>query len=214
MKTWFTADTHFGHQRIIELCNRPFESVDDMNAALIENINATVPKEDRLVILGDICMGKLEDSLPLLAQIHAAELVLVPGNHDRWSLAYRHSGNAEKQNTRREEFRRRYQEAHDNSYALPDKGNKGWSYFDLTEEVAALDSPLDRATFSHYPYTGDSGHEDRHANLRPADLGQPLVHGHVHGEWQTNEKQFNVGVDVNNYTPVSEDTLIQWMENL
>ncbi len=42
MKTWFTSDTHFGHARIIELSGRPFDSVAEMNEAILDGINATV----------------------------------------------------------------------------------------------------------------------------------------------------------------------------
>ena len=29
-KQFFIADTHFGHEKIIQLCNRPFENMKDM----------------------------------------------------------------------------------------------------------------------------------------------------------------------------------------
>ena len=42
---FFTSDTHFFHGRIIELCNRPFHSVEEMNEALITNWNRVVPRD-------------------------------------------------------------------------------------------------------------------------------------------------------------------------
>ena len=34
---YFTSDTHFFHSNIINLCDRPFKNVDEMNRVLIRN---------------------------------------------------------------------------------------------------------------------------------------------------------------------------------
>lgn len=39
---WFTSDTHFGHERILDFTNGPFGSIREMNDALIANINEKV----------------------------------------------------------------------------------------------------------------------------------------------------------------------------
>lgn len=212
MKTYFTADPHFGHARIIELCDRPFSSVEEMNEEILARINATVSSSDRLVILGDIALGKLDESLPLLSRIEAAELILLPGNHDRWSLAYHHKG--DEVAAKRHEFRLRYEAQRDHTVAFQDHTPSGWSIFDLTGEWERLAGPLGDAWFSHYPYDGDSHGEDRAAWLRVEDRGDPIIHGHVHTEWRVRGRQFNVGVDVNDFTPVSEDELAEWIKEL
>ena len=52
-RTFFIADTHFNHERIIPICNRPFKSVEEMNNSLIERWNDTVRDCDMVWILGD-----------------------------------------------------------------------------------------------------------------------------------------------------------------
>ena len=56
--TYFTSDLHFGHSNIIKLCNRPFADVESMDAALIENWNKKVKKNDTVYVLGDIVWDK------------------------------------------------------------------------------------------------------------------------------------------------------------
>ena len=84
---WYTADLHFGHARILELCRRPFASVGEMDAALIENLWSKVQPEDVLWVVGDFAHGpKAESDLPWLegmfGQLPGAEKHLVVGNHD------------------------------------------------------------------------------------------------------------------------------------
>lgn len=212
MKTFFTSDPHFGHARILELANRPFDSVEQMNEELLDGINSTVSSSDRLIILGDICMGKLVESLPLLGRVRAKEVVLVPGNHDRWSLAYHHRG--EDVAAKRHEFRLRYEAQRSGIVAFQDMAPSAWTLFGLTGDWDVLGTPLAGAWFSHYPYEGDSGGEDRAGFLRVPDDGAPIVHGHCHNEWRIKGRQLNVGVDVNNFKPVSDEEISAWIESL
>lgn len=52
-KTFFIADTHFNHERIIPICKRPFSDVEEMNKKLIENWNSVVSDDDIVWVLGD-----------------------------------------------------------------------------------------------------------------------------------------------------------------
>jgi len=51
---YFTADHHFGHANIIRHCSRPFSSVAEMDASLLENWNSCVGQNDTVYILGDL----------------------------------------------------------------------------------------------------------------------------------------------------------------
>ena len=84
MTTYFTSDIHFGHTGVLEFANRPFRSIEEHADAMIENINATVGKNDRLYILGDFTMRfNSEDVQPYLNAIVCKNRWLIRGNHDQ-----------------------------------------------------------------------------------------------------------------------------------
>jgi calcineurin-like phosphoesterase family protein len=193
MSRFFTSDTHFGHERIISLCNRPFSSVEEMNEVMIERWNQVVKPYDIVYHMGDVALGKIAESLPLVGRLNGIKK-LVPGNHDRIF-----SGEKEKQITR---FLPEYQKVFQDI---------------LTEQtVLNLDHKWDGMfpIMCHFPYNGDSHGVDRHADKRPLDNGTPLIHGHVHDSWKHNGHMFNVGVDVNHFTPVHEDEIVDWLNTL
>lgn len=72
----------FGHENIIKLSKRPFDSVEAMNAALIDNINRAVGPKDRLFILGDLAYRNVEPAYRYLDQIICQNRFLIYGNHD------------------------------------------------------------------------------------------------------------------------------------
>lgn len=81
-RQWFTADTHINHARIIELCKRPFKSVEEMNDILISNINSVVDSNDILYHLGDFALGGYKYIPEWRAKIKCHTVVLILGNHD------------------------------------------------------------------------------------------------------------------------------------
>lgn len=52
-RTFFTADHHFGHAGAIQMCGRPFASVDEMTRELVARWNAVVSPRDGIWHLGD-----------------------------------------------------------------------------------------------------------------------------------------------------------------
>ena len=81
MATWFTADTHFGHRRIIELCQRPFASLEEMDRSMIESWNITVGRDDDVFHLGDFSHRSARHWSGYLRQLRG-RIHLVHGNHD------------------------------------------------------------------------------------------------------------------------------------
>ena len=80
---YFTSDLHLGHKAAINMCERPFEDVEEMNRTLIGNINARVKQHDTLYILGDIAHRcPVEDVNKMIAKINGKKF-LIKGNHDK-----------------------------------------------------------------------------------------------------------------------------------
>ena len=52
MNIWFIADPHFDHKNIIKYCERPFNTVEEMNQTLIERWNSVVKKDDKVFCIG------------------------------------------------------------------------------------------------------------------------------------------------------------------
>ncbi len=80
-EVWFTSDTHFGHKNILEYEKeaRPFQSVEEMNEALISNWNDTVRPKDIIWHLGDFAFGR--SHVELAGRLNGRKR-LIMGNHD------------------------------------------------------------------------------------------------------------------------------------
>lgn len=79
MQTFFTADTHFGHKRIIDLAKRPFADVAEMDNELIRRWNERVQPGDIVFHLGDFSFARPARYLEQLNGRKHLDL----GNHDR-----------------------------------------------------------------------------------------------------------------------------------
>lgn len=81
-KLWFTSDSHWGHSRIIQYSNRPFDSVEQMDQALIDNWNAVVGQNDIVWHLGDFAFCRYDKIKWILGKLNGRKN-LVLGNHDK-----------------------------------------------------------------------------------------------------------------------------------
>lgn len=83
-RKFYIADCHFGHASIIRSCNRPFASVEEMDAEIVRRWNAVVRPGDLVYHLGDWGWptgGDAERFRALFHSLHGRK-VLVLGNHD------------------------------------------------------------------------------------------------------------------------------------
>ena len=80
MALFFTADTHFGDHRTINIQKRPFADVAAMDALIVERWNAAVGPEDDVWHLGDVAR-RAGDVPALLARLNGTKHLL-RGNND------------------------------------------------------------------------------------------------------------------------------------
>ncbi len=183
MSIFFTSDLHFGHENSLKFSNRPYNDIHEMNEALIQNINDTVKVKDELWVLGDFAYRiSKEEIWKIRAQIKCRHLHLIYGNHDR-------------------------------KYGDDD------DIFESVQHYKELKTDYGRVILFHYPML----------DWNAKHYGSIHLHGHIHsiGECynrenltrNTNEfwdaghmrkpdddmklRMYDVGIDANNYRPVS-----------
>lgn len=155
---FFTADEHYGHRNIIEYCNRPFESVEDMDKWLIENHNSIVKPDDVVVHAGDFTLKGMAEAMLYRDRLNGNHIFL-RGSHDRWT--------------------------NDFTPHIWEKAIEG--HYIVVCHYAMRVWPR-----SHY--------------------NSIQLYGHSHGRLQPIGKQWDIGVDNNNFYPVSMKKLKEIMK--
>lgn len=87
---YFTADSHYSHQNIVKgvtrwddtSSTRNFATVEEMNEAIITNINKAVKLDDTLFHLGDVSFGGVDKVIEFRNRIKCKNVHLILGNHD------------------------------------------------------------------------------------------------------------------------------------
>lgn len=173
---FFTSDTHFGHGKILEYCHRPFGNIDKMDEKLIKNWNAVVGENDIVFHLGDFCFGNIEKWKSVLKRLNGKKFLVI-GNHDMKTIS---------KDSFSEEILPHFELIKQQMNILID----GWHIY-----------------LNHYPFLAFGG-----AYNPQRKVGQ--LFGHVHYAKNADGKdcdrmehlfayQYDVGVDNNNYTPIS-----------
>ena len=86
MSIYYISDLHFGHANIMKFDNRPFNSVEEMNKALIDNWNSVVTDKDTVMILGDFCWGLEDEWISILNKLRGTKQLIL-GNHDHLRIS-------------------------------------------------------------------------------------------------------------------------------
>ena len=171
---FFISDTHFGHSKIIDYCKRPFSSIEEHDKTLIQNWNNTVGQDDTVFHLGDFAYGNSQFIANIIKQLNG-NIILIKGNHDLRNM-------------------------NPTLYNI---------FSDVVYQARIL---IDKQTvyLNHFPFLCFD-HGD--INLYKDNYSIQLF-GHVHSGPLTSSKdvnrlnilfptQYDVGVDNNNYTPIS-----------
>jgi calcineurin-like phosphoesterase family protein len=183
-----------GSEDLIEV----YSAVDDMSQSLINNWNRLVSPGDVVYVLGDVAMGKIADTLPMVSELDG-DKVLVPGNHDRcWFGGKKNHA----------DWIAKYEDV---GFTILGNGiDYGAGSIDLSFLFSDVtDLPVHAC---HFPYYGDSHDADRYTAYRPPDVGGWLLHGHTHSNERVNGRMIHVGVDAWNYAPVSIDEIKELMK--
>lgn len=154
MTVFFTADTHFGDHRTINIWRRPFASTAEMDEVLLRRWNEMVGPEDEVWHLGDFAR-RPADVAGLLGRLNGRKHLLRGNNDPDATLAA-----------------------------------EGWA---STGDYAELELDGHRLVLCHYAFRAWNGQHRRAINL----------HGHSHGRLKPMPLQFDVGVDVHDFAPVT-----------
>ena len=198
--TWFASDHHFGHANVIDFCNRPFSTIQEMDQSLIDNHNRLVKPEDLVIFVGDVFMYCTPDRMKeVVSQLNGERKILVIGNHDKDPRAMMNLG-----------FDFVVSEM---SMKIADEtvlfshypfrmGSILYQWVKFKSRVFKLLNKIGIKVRRISP--------ERYHNKRPVDRGQFLIHGHTHNSNKINGRAIHVGVDAWNYKPVN----IQQISNL
>ena len=188
MTTWFTSDTHFYHNNIIELCNRPIgiplnsereERVAAMNQIMIDRWNEKIKPQDMVYHLGDFAFCNKTKRKEIIGQLNGQKH-LVRGNHDpdsnQWWL---------------------------DAGFLWVRDYYRLRYFDISEtdegEFLEYHQPI---ILCHFPIL--SWENMHHSTWH--------LHGHCHGSLPlTRQMRLDIGVDTNNMYPYSYEEIKKLM---
>lgn len=79
---WITSDSHLNHAKPFIYEARGFNTIEEMNEAIIENWNKVVKPNDIVYHLGDVMLGAdLQAGLHLVSRLNGIKY-LAYGNHD------------------------------------------------------------------------------------------------------------------------------------
>lgn len=174
---YYTSDLHLGHKNIIEYENRPYKSVEEMDADLIYKWNAKVGRNDDVFVLGDFCFKGATKAIKYLKCLNG-HIHLIRGNHDHFmsQLSFK-------------------------TWCMFKDARGGFNVYDEGDYAHIKDGEHE-VILCHYPIL----------YWENMERGSIHLYGQVHsyrGCSKMAPNSYNIGVDVNNYMPVTLEELIE-----
>lgn len=196
---FFTADQHFGHINILkyQTGTRQFQTINEMNARLVELWNAVVSNGDEVYCLGDFSF-KQSIAAEILPKLNGRK-ILIAGNHDPFFKRLNLAGKT-----------KMLREAHEDAVAV--------GFNELTLEMVIDIEGIGKVRLNHFPYANPEGEPEfeRHTHLWPKPGSESLLlHGHVHSKWRSRTytgmpPMLNVGLDVHQLNLLSEQDVVRF----
>ncbi|MCC4222975.1 hypothetical protein LL295_05560 [Vibrio campbellii] len=81
---WICSDLHFHHENVLryQRDTRQFDTVHDMNEAIIDHWNSAVSNDDVVFDLGDMFFCSLEECEAILNRLRG-NIIHLAGNHSK-----------------------------------------------------------------------------------------------------------------------------------
>lgn len=184
MSVFFTSDLHLGHENILHLDGRPFQSIEENDDEILKRWNSKVNSNDTVYILGDMIWKprKGKTIVQMLKEFNGHK-ILIKGNHD---------GRIISSLTRKE-----FSDIKD--------------YDDI--KVTLQDKTVKRCILSHYPIHFYNGHYSNAIMLYGhVHTTKEYQLTKEYADWLNKNgcpvEMYNVGTMIWNYEPVTLDEIL------
>lgn len=220
-KVFFTSDTHFNHKNIcrgtttwdlrgsdIHSSTRDFSTIEEMNNAIVKEINNTVKEDDYLVHLGDWSFGGIDKIWEFRSQINCKNIILILGNHDEKIANNNKLNNCwiRSKDGKLVSLENSTSDWDEIANAQDIFNNEVYPYLELT--VSSSEFGKQTYNLMHFPL----------AVWNKAHHNRIHLFGHVHGSYEGQGRSLDVGIDnakkvLGEYKPFSQLDINAYMEN-
>lgn len=206
---WFLSDTHYNHTNMCygvsswekkEKSTRRFNTLEEMNDAIVKSINDCVKEDDEIYFLGDWSFGGIESIYTFWKRIICKNIHFIPGNHDNNIKKNKELPNCH------------YEDEYDIFVDNPPHNNSSIAgaqdlFRNILPELTTITYNKQKFVLSHYPLE----------QWEDMDRGSIHLHGHCHGninncEINTKYRRMDVGMDWKEFRPYSIEEILEIMK--